>query len=323
MCAGKIASMKKSYGLIYVIIGAALWGTLPVFSRLAYAAGSTAVTAAAMRAYLAASLSLAWLWANQAQFRLALRDIPFYLLYGATGIGGTFLFYMMAIERISTAMAVILLYTGPAFVILISRLAYGEPITRAKALALTCTFAGSVLVVRGYNPASLGADWSGILIGLASGLCYSMTTVLGRIARQKNPPSVNASLMLVFGALVFLPIKPPWQIPLPTPRLWLNYLALAILGSVLAYAFYLKGLSTGLDGGIASLAATIEPVLATLLGALIFHDLLEPLQLLGVVIVLAGIVLPILWQPQKRAANLGGDVCPDIISYRTGIEKPR
>lgn len=285
--------MKKSSGLLYVIIGASLWGTLPVFSRLAYAAGSTAVTAAAMRAYLAAILSLAWLSARRSQWRLSIRDIPFYLVYGATGIGGTFLFYMMAIERLSTAMAVILLYTGPAFVILLSRLAFGEPITRAKAMGLACTFTGSVLVVRGYDVATLSSSWSGILIGLASGLSYSMTTVLGRIARQKNAPDVNASLMLIFGALVFLPIQSPWNIPAPTPVLWLHYLALAILGSVLAYAFYLKGLSTGLDGGNASLAATIEPVLATLFGVLFFQDLLEPQQIFGMGIVLAGIVLPI------------------------------
>lgn len=309
--------MKKSYGLIYVLFGASLWGTLPVFSRLAYAAGSTAVTAAAMRAYLAAILSLAWLWAHRAKCQLAWRDVPFYLMYGATGIGGTFLFYMMAIERISTAMAVILLYTGPAFVILISRLAYGEPITRAKALALACTLAGSSLVVRAYDPLALSADWTGILIGLASGLCYSMTTVVGRLARHKNPPSVNAGLMLAFGAVVFLPIKPPWQIPLPTPTLWLNYLALAILGSVLAYALYLKGLSTGLDGGIASLAATIEPVLATLFGALVFKDLLEPLQILGVAVVLTGILLPILWLPQKRATALSRSFNRDIDTFRT------
>lgn len=314
--------MKRTSGLIYVILGASLWGTLPVFSRLAYAAGSTAVTAAAMRAYLAALLSLAWLFVQRNQWHLSIRDFPFYLLYGATGIGGTFLFYMMAIERVSTAMAVILLYTGPAFVILISRLAFGEPITRAKASALACTFAGSILVVRGYDPASLAASWSGILIGLASGLCYSMTTVLGRMARQKNTSTINASLMLVFGALVFLPINPPWKIPLPTPVLWLNYLALAILGSVLAYAFYLKGLSTGLDGGVASLAATIEPVLATLLGALVFNDRLEPLQMLGVAVVLTGIVLPILWLPHKRSAALDGGICPDIELVRTRTDKP-
>jgi len=296
---------KKSAGLIEVVFGASLWGTLPVFSRLAYAAGSTAIVAASMRSYLAAVLSLAWLLSHRSRWHLSVRDLPFYLLYGATGIGGTFLFYMMAIEQISTAMAVILLYTGPAFVILISRLAYGEPITRAKALALACTFSGSILVVRGYDLTAISASWSGILIGLASGLCYSMTTVLGRTARQKNAPDVNASLMLLFGALVFLPIQPPWQMPPPTLALWLNYLALAVLGSVLAYALYLKGLSTGLDGGIASLAATIEPVLATVLGALVFKDHLEPLQVLGMTIVLTGIVLPILWLPGKPSAALG------------------
>lgn len=297
------AKPPHRHGLPLILLGATLWATLPVFSRIAYASGSDGVTAAAMRAYLAAAIFLVWLLQKGTFKRLKLKDISFYLVYGLTGIGGTFLFYMLAIERISTAMAAILLYTGPAFVILISRLMYRETITTPKLLALISTFSGLTLVVRIYDPAALKTSWTGILIGLASGLCYSMTTVLGRIAKTKHSGPENAGLMIVFGSAVFLFIKPPWKLPAPTPTLWLAYLGLAVLGSVLAYAFYLQGLERGIDGGTASLAATIEPVLATVFTVMVFGDRLEPLQILGMIIVLGGIAIPLLPQPRPALSR--------------------
>lgn len=284
--------MKK--GILFILLGAALWGTLPVFSRLVYTHGSDPVTAAAWRAYLASAIFLVWFLANGTLRRLKAREIPFYLLYGILGVGGTFLFYMMAIEQLSTAMAAMLLYTAPAFVILFSRIFYKEPITRVKVLALCATFGGCFLVVRGYDPATFSANWGGILIGLLSGISYSMVTVLGRRAAALHDSHTNAGLMILFGTLIFLFLRPPWRLAAPTPILLGGYAGLALLGSVGAYLAYLHGLSLGVEGGVASLVATTEPVIATVLGVLLYKDVLEFWQVLGMAIVLIGVLLPLL-----------------------------
>ena len=107
--------MKKGY--LYVLLSGFLWGTLPVFCRLAYNMGADSLSAAGARAYISAIIFFIIFLYRGTFKELKIKDIPFYILYGLVGVGGTFYFYMLAIERLSTAMASILLYTAPAFVI--------------------------------------------------------------------------------------------------------------------------------------------------------------------------------------------------------------
>ena len=123
---------------------------------------------------------------------------------------------MAAVQLLTSAMAAILLYTSAAFIIILNRLIYKDAITRDKIIALLCTFFGCFLVVRAYDPGAFLGNMKGILFGLASGLCYSMTTVMGTSLRKKNPGEVNSGLMTIFGALVFLIVCPPWKGPAPS-----------------------------------------------------------------------------------------------------------
>lgn len=285
---------QKYKGFLLVMTGATLWGTLPIFSNFSYRLGSDAMTSAAMRCYLAAAVFFVWILANGNLKTLKIRELPFYLMYGIVAGGGTFLFYMLAIEQLSTAMAAILLYTGPAFVIIFSRIVYKEPITKAKFAALCCTFLGSFLVVRGYDLASVSANGKGLCFGILSGISYSMTTVMGRKANQLHDGQMNAALMTIFVIPLFLLLKPVWSIQVPVSGLWPLYLALALLGTVLPYTFYLKGLNMGIDGGMASITATLEPVVGTVLSVLILHDTLEWPQIFGVAVVIVGVSIPVL-----------------------------
>ena len=294
---------KRISGFFYVMGGAALWGTLPVFSAFSYRMGSNALNSGAMRAYLSALLFLAWVIVTGRFRKIKRQEIPFYILYGIAAGGGTFIFYMLAIERLSTAMAAILLYTGPAFVILFNRLFYKEPVTKVKLAAVCLTFAGSFFVVKGYDLSSLSANLSGICFGLLSGISYSMTTVLGKRAKTLHDGRMNAALMVIFTAVLFLFVKPVWTVEIPDLRLWIPFLGLALLGTVLPYTFYLKGLDTGIDGGLASVTATLEPVVGTVLGVVILKDALVWTQVMGIGIVLTGIAVPILVNQQEAAGK--------------------
>ena len=101
-------------------------------------------------------------------------------------------------------------------------------------------------------------------------------------------------MMCIFGALVFLFSKPPHAVQIPTGALWPCFAGLAVLGTVLAYMIYLKGLDLVPDGGTASIIATLEPIVGSLLGGAVFNDRLELPQIFGIVIVVVGVCLPIL-----------------------------
>ena len=283
--------MKKGY--LYVLLAAVLWGTLPAACRFIYSMGGESVTSAAARAYIASIVFVAIFLINGSFKKIKLKDIPFYIVYGIAGVGGTFLFYMLAVERLSTAMASILLYTAPAFVIIFSRIFFKEKITPVKLFALFGTLLGLAFVVRVYDTSSFVGNLPNILIGLASGICYSLVTILGKIAKNKAPANINSGLMIIFGTLVFLPFAPPHTIPIHSAGLMGGYIYLAIFGSVLPYIFYLKGLDCGIDGGYASVVATIEPVVATAMCAAVFQERIEPIQVVGIIIVLISIMLAV------------------------------
>ena len=283
--------MKKGY--LYVLLAAVLWGTLPAACRFIYNMGGQPFASAAARAYIASFVFIIIFCTNGSFRKIKLKDIPFYLVYGITGVGGTFAFYMLAVERLSTAMASILLYTAPAFVIIFSRIFFKEKITSVKLFALFGTLLGLALVVRVYDTSSFVGNLPNILIGLASGICYSLVTILGKIAKNKAPAHINSGLMIIFGSLIFLPFAPPYTIQLHSIGLIAGYIYLGVFGSILPYMFYLKGLSRGIDGGYASVVATVEPVVATAMCAAAFQERIEPLQVVGIIFVLISIIFSI------------------------------
>lgn len=278
---------------MHIFMSAVMWGLIPVFTRLLYAAEYEPLAVASMRAYLGAVIAGSALIASGWWKKFRAKEIPFYFFYGMFAISGAFIFYALSMQMLSTAMAAVLLYTGPAFVIVLSRLFYKIPITPVKVVSLVLTIAGCALVVRIYDFTSFRASLTGIFIGLLSGLCYSITTVLSVKGREKYPGRMNSWLILVFGMIPFLFISPPWKIHVPAGDQWGLFIGIAVCCSVLPYTMYLSAVGSGLDGGFASIIATVEPVAATLFGCLVFRDSLEWQQVLGIVIVILGVVMPL------------------------------
>ena len=129
-----------------------------------------------------------------------------------------------------------------------------------------------------------------------------MTTVMGTTLREKNPGEVNSGLMTIFGAMVFLVVCPPWKGPAPSMPLMACYIGLGLVCSVLGFGFYLKGMEQGIDGGIAGIIAMLEPVAATILGCLFFHDEITWPQIVGIAVVLFGAAWPLLAERREFAA---------------------
>lgn len=291
--------MKKYKGYFLVFISAVLWGTLPIFSSLSYMLGSDGLTSGAMRAYLAAIIFIIWLIADGSLKKIRKKEIPFYFVYGIIAGGGTFVFYMVAIEYLSVAMAAMLLYTAPAFVVIFDRILYKVPVTWYKLAAVIGCFAGSFLVVKGYEISTLHTSMKGILIGLGAGISYSMTSVMGKKAKSIHDGKTNSGLMVIFGTLPFFLLKPPFEITVPSKELMLLYVGLAIVGTVVPYFLYLKGIDTGIDIGAASIIATVEPIVGTILGGIVLGETLELPQIFGIVIMIAGIAMSVFKQGEQ------------------------
>lgn len=278
-------------GYLPIIGAAVLWGSLGVAGRVAFRAGVAPLAAAFFRAAISfAVLLLIALASNRSRLRIRSRDLGFFAVYGLVSIAIFFFAYLFAISRTSIATAAILLYTAPAFVIVISALAFGEDLSRVKIVAVTVAFAGCVLVVRGYDPQSLRLNLPGVLAGLASGITYAMYSIFGKTALRRYDPLSTLTYALGFGTLFLGAIAlPAGAVTFSYPRTgWWAILYLALVTTLLAQWLYLSGLRY-VETGRASLVATLEPVVAALLGYAILGEVLDAWQAIGGVLVLTAV----------------------------------
>jgi DME family drug/metabolite transporter len=279
------------YGL--VLAAAVLWGSIGVAVRLISAAGVGALEASTWRAGLAfAGALLASVVAHRGHMRVGLRDLLLFAAYGFVSIALFFLAYFTAIQLTTVATAAILLYTAPAWVTVLSAALFGEDLSRPKLAALLLAFAGCALVVRAYDPAALRLNLPGVLAGLAAGLTYGLYSVFGKVALRRHPPLVVLVYALGFGT-VFLALG-GIALGLPPQRFAPSHVApalsaLAYFGLVatwLAQWLYVSGLRR-VQASRASIVATVEPVVAGVLGYLWFGEVLDGGQLVGGALVLA------------------------------------
>ncbi len=291
----KVFSLNFSNRLayIYVLIGAALWGIIGLFIDALSQAGFSSLQIVTLRVVSAAVMLVCFLAAKSPELlKIDLKDS---LSFIGTGIFSIVFFnwcYFTAIEEISLSVAVILLYTGPAFVAILSRIFFGESLTKRKVGALVVTLIGCALVVKLVPVGDQKLSWYGILVGLGSGFGYALYSIFGKHALKKYESLTVITYTFVFASAVLLPTS-GLTIEfdqLASKHIWLQILGLGFFPTALAYMLYTQGLSM-IESSRASITATIEPVVATLIGVWVFDELLTSYQIIGMLLILTAVVL--------------------------------
>ena len=159
----------RTRACLCIILAAALWGVIGVFFNLLSGLGFTQMQVVAIRsATAAAALGLYLLVRDRPLFRVRLRDCWCFV---GTGVFSLVFFnwcYFTAMELTSLAVAAVLLYTAPMFVMLFSALLFREPIGPRKVVALAMTFAGCLLVAGGFGSGGAVSP-RGFFVGLGAG----------------------------------------------------------------------------------------------------------------------------------------------------------
>ncbi len=283
----------RRQGYVLVIIAAALWATMGLFYKGLMAHYTLpALTIVFWRAVVAALALFLYLRLRGIPWRIARRDVPLFLGFGALGIAAFYALYIRAIAWSGMGMAAVLMYTAPVWVTLYGALVLGEGLNRVKAAALGLALVGCVLVSRLYDESARSLNTAGILAGLGAGVTYGSYILFSRAtARRGYAPWVAQAWALALGGLGLL----PWQtaegllVPWRTPALawWLLLLGLVpTLGGGVAFTAALRSVTAS----EASIVATLEPVLAAFLGWAVWQEQLDGVQLLGAGLILVAVI---------------------------------
>ncbi len=283
---------NKRLAYLYVVLGAACWGFIGVFNRMLGAVGVSVWNRVTIRNFLSLLLLTAvFALFRRSVFRIQLRHLPIFLGAGLLSVLGLALTYFNCQMHCSLAVAGILLYLAPSFVVLMSALFWKAPITKRKIAALALSFLGCVLV-SGIMSGALTVSVTGLLLGIGAGFCYATYTIFAHYGLEHYDSLTMIYWTFFFaglGSLAFL----NWSelVPaLPLGTTWVGIAGLVVIATVLPYLFYTKGLE-GVESGKASIIANVEPVVAALTGVVFYHEVLNVWTVLGIVCVLGGVVL--------------------------------
>jgi len=280
-------------GYMLILVAATLWATLGIiFKALIGDYGLSRITIAFFRASLSAVILFAALaLRRQSSLRIAARDVLFFAAFGLFGIAAFYGVYVTAIDLAGMSVAAVLLYTAPAWVALISAVFLGEKLTPVKLVAVTLAMVGCALVARVYDLRGLQLNWPGILAGLGAGLTYALYSVFNKVGLRRHDGWMVLAYGLLFGVLFLAPLQSPRLLVAalrqPGAVAWLLVLALGpTLGAGLSFNAGLRYVPVS----SASVVATLEPVIASLLAFAFLHERLDPAQLVGGGLILAAVI---------------------------------
>ena len=280
--------------MLAVAAAASTWGTLGIFSKMLYADGVSFEALVAFRAVVGWLAVMAFLLVSGGARRLKvpLRDLAFLAPLGLVGIGLFYLFYFYTVRESAVGTAAVLLYSSPAFVVLLAWLFLDEGLGPAKLVSLGLTTGGVVLVAGAYDPANLEVTPTVLATGLLAGLTYGLYSIFGRPVAGRLGPAVILSYALLFGAALLLVAAVPTLDTLANlpATSYAVLLMLAVVHTTLAFALYTFGLGR-LGAGRAAIVATVEPVVAGVLGTVVLGEELTAPKVFGAALVVSGAVL--------------------------------
>lgn len=278
--------------VVMILAAAVMWGCIGVFIRHLNAYGYTSRQITAMRCVINVPLMfLLILLTDKSRFRMRLRDIGWPLVNGLCSILVFYTAYQASITLTSMPTAVALLYTAPAFVMILSVIFFHEKFTVVKAVVLVLSVAGSALasgIIGG-----MVFQMTGILLGLLSGLGYALYSIFGTVILRKYHAFTNVFYSFIFAAagslcICDLPDMMGKMRQEPASLPWI--FGCAAVTCFLSYLLYTTGLSV-IPASRAAIYACIEPVVATLIGILIYKEKTGAAGIVGIIMVIAAILL--------------------------------
>ena len=286
-------TQKKAPAGAAILAAAALWGIIGLWNRRLMAAGLSPLSIVTVRnAGGCVLLALFFALRDRSVFRVERRHLKYFFGTGVVSVVFFTMCYFSCQKLCSLAVASVLLYTAPSFVVLLSAVLWKEPVTKQKLLALLLTLLGCACVC-GVFSGGLSVTLSGVLLGLGSGFFYALYSVFGRYALAHYPPLTVTVWTFLFAGPASLLLLRPAELGAAFgggAGVWLTALGLGVFSTAAPYILYTWGLART-EPGKASILASLEPVVASLAGVLAFGEPMGPLTVLGIFCVLAGVTI--------------------------------
>jgi drug/metabolite transporter (DMT)-like permease len=229
------------------------------------------------------------------RIKLPTRDLIQCLVLGMLGVAASNYFYYVAIQKTSVAIAIIVQYTAPVWVLLYVVARGQQKLSLQKVAAVGVAIAGIALtigIVGGKSASPLRLDSYGFIAALLASFSFAFYNVGGHRLLARYDRWRVLVWTLTSAAVFWLFWNPPWKVLAAhyAPAQWGFLFVFSMISVLGSFSLYFLGLQH-LEPTRAIIASCLEPVFSILLAAALLGEGLRPVQTLGIVLVLSAIVI--------------------------------
>ena len=291
---------SRTVGIIQVLLSGICFGFLGIFGKWAFERGIRPGELLSFRFLLGGVLLFVYLcFHNPKKLRVSKKE---FLDCALLGIGGYAVFsscFFEALQGLSVALTVLLLFLYPIFVSLGGWLFLGEKISREKFVAIPVSVAGLLFLIWGdFNIRHSAALW----FGLGSAIFYSLYILYSSHRLKQVEPLVSVTYIQLCAGLALALVH--WRDPVYIAQLFMQnfalFFAISFICSICAMGFFLAALRR-LYSWEVSIFSMTEPVIDVLLAFLFLGEILKGMQWVGALLIGAGFVI-LAWPTRKMVA---------------------
>jgi drug/metabolite transporter (DMT)-like permease len=202
--------------------------------------------------------------------------------------------FLVGLSMTTVQVAAILITTIPVFVLATAILLGRERATATRIGGITLACIGALLVVGGESFSGTARSVLGAVLIVINCLSFSLYLVVSKPAMARLSAKVVVARMFALGSLLILPVA---AVPLARENwssislgAWLALLAVILGPTVAAYLLNAWALRHA-DSSLVAAYTYVQPVLATILGAIIFGEVIRPVVVLAALMIFAGVAL--------------------------------
>ncbi|KAJ53128.1 drug/metabolite transporter (DMT)-like permease [Clostridium tetanomorphum] len=284
---------KNKKGYLLALIAGASWGAMGIFVKNLGNMGLDSMTISSFRPTIAVLVYvLINLIKDPKAFKTDLKGLLLFAIYGVFALDGMFIASSYAVHYTGVATASVLLFINPIIVVVLSYFIFKESFTLKKFIALILALLGCCLVVKAYDSSAFKLNFVGIMWGIASGFAVALQNILGKIGLKKYSYKTHMIYSFLFGAIFLWFFVPPWTLvkSISNTSTLINILGLGVLATLVPNNAIVKSLQY-IESGKASIVASVEPVVASVLAFIIFGEVFQIPQLFGIVLIMTSIIL--------------------------------
>ena len=266
---------RKNRAMLLMVITAVMWSLGGIFIKLI---SWSPFLIAGLRSAISGSIMAAYMSATHTRFKLNR-----YSLLAGVGLGFSATLFTIANKLTTAANAIVLQYTAPVFILIISAVFFRGKLQRKDVLVVVITMAGMVLFfLDQLSPGNMLGNVLGILAGVFLAQMFVM------VGKGGDDDSTRMSGILIAHAITMI-IGLPLGIPQTAEIAGIEILYVIILGVFqLGIPYVLYGLASKDCPPLAcSLIGMLEPLLNPVWVAIFIGEMPGPFALAGAVIIIA------------------------------------